>query len=462
MKRFNWSEEERIQYQTIIAEQLKYGCILVCLLALTMFPLFGILDYLTQREYLDVLLRIRVIAFIFYGLLFICIRFFSFNTNVAVGVISLSASFFITQLCNVGGGFESPYYSGIFLVILGTVAVYPVGIFRVTLLIFLEITVYVIGCLAHENFVIRNPVYLYNNLFTLSMSAIMGIISCWWLENNRKISFETYLELEKNRRDLRNSIELLQKDLESEQVNVEMLVKEITNRNADLERALDLRKEFISLASHELNTPLTSLKLITQMVKYKMSKNEEINEGIVRKLLNVYDEQVIRLTRIVKDMLDVSRIENGKLNLEKIEFDLNLIIKDIIEFSSIGYPSEIRFISDGSVIGSWDKIRIEQVMLNLLSNAIKYGKGLPIEVYLSSNEHEVQIKVKDYGIGIPEELQQRIFDRFERAVNPYQFSGLGIGLYIAHQIILGHSGKLSVSSKPGVGAEFIVTLPLKM
>lgn len=234
----------------------------------------------------------------------------------------------------------------------------------------------------------------------------------------------------------------------------------------ELSEALESRDEFISIASHELKTPLTAIKLHTQMVKRNASKIEDLE---ARKKLyadHIDHTELLsqRLERLVDDMLDISRIKTGRLSIFKELVDMNKILDDVLlrlkdQFRVI--PEAKPTVSYGmNTTGIWDKHRIDQVITNLLTNAIKYGEGKAIEVTTSATPTTVKISVKDHGIGIAPEFHDKIFDRFERAgINSKGISGLGLGLYITHQIVQIHGGTITVESKVGEGSTFIVELP---
>lgn len=225
------------------------------------------------------------------------------------------------------------------------------------------------------------------------------------------------------------------------------------------------RDEFLSIASHELKTPITPLGL--QMESFiELFKNGEIDrvprERLIRMLETSYS-QVDRLSRLINDLLDVSRMTSKTLKLERNRTNLAKLVEDVVA----GYGQEIQrsgcaltLSLERDVEGDCDKFRIEQVLINLLINATKYGAGKPIEIIVRKRPPVAQLIVKDHGIGISKEDQQRIFDRFERAVSARHFGGLGLGLYIANQIVKLHGGSIVVESTPGQGAEFSVQLPM--
>jgi PAS domain S-box-containing protein len=232
-----------------------------------------------------------------------------------------------------------------------------------------------------------------------------------------------------------------------------------------MKEALFYRDEFLSIASHELKTPLTSLKLQSQVYKRGVLRNDStiMNQEKLSSIMGNVDVQVNRLVRLVDDMLDIFRIRTGNLSIIKEMINLNQLISDVIERARPQYniPHLITFRADSEFEILGDLVRIDQVVTNLLSNAMRYGKGAPIEVSLSqTHDRNVLIRVKDNGIGISPIDQFRIFNRFQRAVPAREVSGLGLGLYIAQEIVKSHGGKISVESEMGKGSVFLVHLPV--
>jgi len=242
------------------------------------------------------------------------------------------------------------------------------------------------------------------------------------------------------------------------------------------QEAVRTRDEFISIASHELKTPLAIIKIRTQMTKRSVAKEglSALNSEKVKQFVDLMDRQADRLVRLVEDMLDVSRISSGKLRMNWEEFDLVSLATEIVtsmnstageeqgqvSITLYGITSDV---TSGPVSGAlpiWaDRFRIEQVLVNLLANALKYGKGMPIQLEIRSETDAVKLIVRDQGMGIAKEDQTRIFERFERAVSSANISGLGLGLYICKYIIEAHHGTIEVESESGKGAKFSVTLP---
>jgi PAS domain S-box-containing protein len=230
--------------------------------------------------------------------------------------------------------------------------------------------------------------------------------------------------------------------------------------------ALRSRDEFLSIASHELKTPLTALKLYIQTLGLLRKKGapthvlaERMDQGV-----GVAGRQVERLCRLINELLDVSRIENGKFQLAKAEVKLSDLIQEVIAHFSSEAPAQkisVQLDSEKNLVGWWDPLRIEQIMNNLLGNALKYGRGNPILVRTEYSEGMAKISVIDQGDGIAPEDQSRIFQRFERAASDRNFGGLGLGLYIAKNIVTAHGGSIEVASQLGKGSTFTVSLPAR-
>jgi signal transduction histidine kinase len=228
--------------------------------------------------------------------------------------------------------------------------------------------------------------------------------------------------------------------------------------------ALSKRDEFLSVASHELKTPITSLKIQVQTRKRFLQKGDlsAFDPEKVTSLIETADRQLKRLSRLVDDMLDISRIVNGKLALNQSEVELGGAVREVLETLSAQLKDEgceLDFQVESEAFGYWDRYRIEQVITNIFSNALKYGSGRPIQVRVRNENGSAVLVVKDQGIGIAPENQERIFQRFERAIGSESISGLGLGLYIARQIVELHGGTIEVQSSLGQGATFIVHLP---
>lgn len=232
-----------------------------------------------------------------------------------------------------------------------------------------------------------------------------------------------------------------------------------------LSEAIRARDEFLSIASHELRSPITSLKLQLEMILRNIVQNKtgakDLN--VLQKAFDNSIMQVNRLTKLVEDLLDISSVHLGKLkiNLER-GIDVGALVQEVIqrfqEDDSALLLSNIKINfrhPDSPIVGDLDPSRIRQVLRNLVSNAIKYGGNL-INIELKKiSPTEVEMSVEDNGRGIDTKDQERIFHQFERAGSNMNKSGLGLGLYISSQIIIAHGGSIKVESKLGSGAKFI-------
>lgn len=235
--------------------------------------------------------------------------------------------------------------------------------------------------------------------------------------------------------------------------------------NRELRLAIATRDEFMSLASHELKTPLTSLSLQAQMIE-KSLKNGEKNYDIkkMERFTGMTISQVRRLNKLVDDLLDVSRINSGKYKLQLEKFEFCSLVRDVLErnlplFTQEGVnPPKIELCSE--VIVEWDQLRIEQVMINLLTNALRYGQGNPIFLKVEKRDSTILLSVQDQGIGIEKSHLNQVFNRFQRFVDPNFSAGLGLGLYLSSKIVLAHGGKIWVESEYGKGSTFFIELPI--
>ncbi|AKI99356.1 PAS domain S-box-containing protein [Archangium gephyra] len=225
-------------------------------------------------------------------------------------------------------------------------------------------------------------------------------------------------------------------------------------------QAVGLRDEFLSVASHELKTPLTSLKL--QHALIAKSLTPECRASLGARLPKAM-RQVERLTTLVDSLLDVSRIGAGRLGLEPIEMELTGLLREVMERLSEVFAQagcRVDFPATPPVHGYWDPLRLDQVLVNLLSNAAKYGAGKPIHVRVAVEGEWTRLTVRDEGIGIAPGDLPRLFSRFGRAVSERHYGGLGLGLFISKQIVEAMQGSIRVESEPSRGSTFTVELPL--
>jgi len=224
--------------------------------------------------------------------------------------------------------------------------------------------------------------------------------------------------------------------------------------------ALRLRDEFISVASHELKTPLTSLRIYTQLLAQRFTDPKKPEWQHFQKL----DNQINRLTQLVYDLLDVSKIQTGRLDFHMTKFDISALVTETVSNMELSAPSHKLVVSKLSPIHVFaDPDRITQVLINLIDNAVKYSPDArQVKISSQIQKDQVKITIQDFGVGIDKKNQAKIFERFFQVNDPSApaFSGLGMGLYISSEIIRRHGGKIAVKSEHGKGATFYFTLPL--
>jgi signal transduction histidine kinase len=227
-------------------------------------------------------------------------------------------------------------------------------------------------------------------------------------------------------------------------------------------QALAMRESLLSLAAHELKTPLTSLLLRTQKLA-KSLRDDDAPSPTAHPAHNadVLVRLVKRIGRLVDDLLDVSRMTAGELRLDREDVDLARLVREVVlrlpesqrALISIAAPDEAR-------TGHWDRLRVDQIVTNLVSNALKYGEHKPVDVTIEFGEDRARVAVRDRGVGICEQDWKRIFERFERA-NTDEVSGFGVGLWIVRELVLALGGRVDVRSALGEGSTFVVELPLQ-
>jgi signal transduction histidine kinase len=229
------------------------------------------------------------------------------------------------------------------------------------------------------------------------------------------------------------------------------------------------KNNFIAMASHELKTPITSIKGYVQLLLNAFHKEKEEEKPLppllVRSSLISVDKQVTRLTRLISELLDLTKIETGTLELKKERFSLNeLAIETVEDILYTNTKHQINLFHDFYAYVVADKDRIGQVMINFLTNAIKYSpesNKIDVTIHQAANGH-IAFRVTDYGIGIDKEEQKKIFERFYRAKGKEEqtYPGFGIGLFIANEFVEKHGGYVLVESEKGKGSVFTFTLPI--
>jgi len=267
--------------------------------------------------------------------------------------------------------------------------------------------------------------------------------------------------------------QMLQRSYSDLEVRVEERTRElvgIARENARLyelaQKAIRDREDFLSIVSHELNTPLTTLRLQIQLARQRVGRVERLDWPLdaIAKALDISESQILRLSRLVDDLLDVARIKAGRLTFTFDQMNLSQTLRDIVgrfaeQLRKVGNTVTTEIADD--VVGSFDRTRMEQLIDNLLTNAMKHASGKPVKVSLAKSDQIATLVVEDQGPGISEDKQPTIFERFERGGSRDSVDGLGLGLFIAKEIVVGQGGSIRVQSRLGEGAQFIVELPLR-
>ena len=229
-------------------------------------------------------------------------------------------------------------------------------------------------------------------------------------------------------------------------------------RLREAQLAIQLRDEFLATAGHELRTPLSAMLMQVQ----GLARSARAMDPRVKERLEKAAMAGVRLEKLISQILDVSRINAGRLALDRERMDLDAVVREVMDrFADLAAESQCPIVLRlEPVEGVWDRVRLEQVITNLIGNALKYGKGKPVELETARNGSSAIIRVIDNGIGIEAEDQKKIFERFERARGTREYGGFGLGLWISRSIVEAMGGQISVQSAPRKGSTFTVTLPL--
>lgn len=276
-----------------------------------------------------------------------------------------------------------------------------------------------------------------------------------------KSKVNVFVDLYRQRKAVKQQVEALEQSRREQEV----LLAQLQVTQGELEHAVRMRDDFMSIVSHEVRTPLNGLILETQLRKMHLARDNAAAFTLdkMKAMVERDERQIQSLIRLIEDMLDVSRIRTGKLSIRPGQFDLSRLVSTLVETFApqiSAAQSSVNLSADSPVVGLWDEFRIEQVVSNLLTNALRYGAKSPIDVSVYVEGENAIVEVRDQGIGISEENQQRIFQQFERVSAKHAVAGLGLGLFISEQIVAAHGGNITVQSALGEGAVFRVSLPL--
>jgi signal transduction histidine kinase len=252
--------------------------------------------------------------------------------------------------------------------------------------------------------------------------------------------------------------------LEAARREQEVLLRELNATQAELQRSLRMRDEFMSLVAHELRTPLNTLFLETQMRSLQLKRGNlpAFNPEQMNNMIRRDERQIKAMIRLIDDMLDVSRMKSGTLSIRPGRVELMALLERVandLSLQAAAAGTNVVLAPHPPVEGFWDEFRIEQVVVNLLTNALRYGGGSVVEVSVHDEDGKVRIAVRDHGKGIAPDYIDRIFEPYERGARSGEPKGLGLGLYISRQLAKSHGGELTVESTPGEGATFSLTLP---
>jgi signal transduction histidine kinase len=269
-----------------------------------------------------------------------------------------------------------------------------------------------------------------------------------------------FVTLDQQRREMQRQMEAL----EAARREQEVLLRELNATQAELQRSLRMRDEFMSLVAHELRTPLNTLFLETQMRSLQLKRGNlpAFNPEQMSSMIKRDERQIKAMIRLIDDMLDVSRMKSGTLSIRPAKVELMALLERVVNDLSLqaaAAGANVVLAPHAPVEGFWDEFRIEQVVVNLLTNALRYGGGGTVEVSVQTEGCNARISVRDHGKGIAPDFIDRIFEPYERGAKSGEPKGLGLGLYISRQLALSHGGQLTVESKPGEGATFSLILP---
>ena len=433
--KWKWSAEIETRFQEKLSDDLARTYVPVFLVMIPFFATFVVVDILIQPPAIrNTVFAIRIVALtlLIYG----AVQIHKFKRYTLVPWILIAATGgCMSLIASVTDGYKSPYYFGISLLILSMSQIFPWGPKKLGRWVLSLGTFYLLSVLISDHFIFDIKIFINVVAFIYGCSVI-SISGAWIADRLRREAFQRLLEAE------------------SEQL-----------LNTRITQALEARNEFISIASHELKTPLTTLNFQFWLLNQQLQQIDLGSKAdTIQNYMNRNQRQLKRLLRLIEDMLDLSRITTGHIQLQPELIQLNTLVQEAVEtfaqqFASAGITYKLE--QDQEISGYWDRVRLEQVLNNLFLNAIKYAPQSPLEVRVLDRFENVIIEIEDHGPGVNKMHREKIFERFERGGADVNSAGLGLGLYISKQIILHHGGEILVTESKGHGACFRITLPKK-
>ncbi|CAM3333751.1 hybrid sensor histidine kinase/response regulator [Polaromonas hydrogenivorans] len=282
----------------------------------------------------------------------------------------------------------------------------------------------------------------------LDIDAVMGKVN-------------VFVELYRQRHEIRRQVKALEKNRQEQ----DALLQKLQISQHELQKAVRMRDDFMSVVAHELLTPLNTLFLETQLRKLELDRDHPnmFQKPGLADMFGRDQQQIQSMVKLIDDILDVARISHNRLSVRPRPTELSSLVKRAVgqlsgQAAAAGVAIAVQ--AEETIQGCWDEFRIEQVVINLLTNALRYGDGKPVAISLFAVPDGACIEVHDQGKGIPAGDQQRIFEQFERGADRISPDGFGLGLYISRQLVEAHGGRIGLQSEAGKGSVFTVTLPL--
>ena len=269
-----------------------------------------------------------------------------------------------------------------------------------------------------------------------------------------------FVELHRQGRQLRCQLDALEKARREQ----DALLVQLKTARDELQRAVAMRDEFMSLVTQELRSPLHTLFLQAQMRKMHIPSGDSPSFAVsgAREMVERDERQIGAMLDLIDDMLDVSRLRTGKLPIHPKPLDLAALVRRVVRDHAAALEKAgcaVQVDAPDSLAGVWDGFRIEQVVANLLVNATQYAPGTPVSLNLAAVEGGARLEIRDQGPGVPQADRERVFRQFERGAGSDAVPGLGLGLYLAEQAVKAHGGAITLGGEPGQGAVFTVYLP---